>query len=116
MDDKEFADQLLKSLATTPVPAGLESRILADFDRLAAEGRFSGGPAARLKHFAQRWADRLWPGAPVWQPASVLALSLAVGLMAGAFVPSLSSSRSTTTSESTLLADTSSVMDYYKDL
>lgn len=110
MDDKIFADKLMKALPTVAVPSALEARILADFDRIAAR-RSSG-----LKGFVEGWAQRLWPGAPLWQPASVLALSLAIGLMAGAFVPSFNSASTATNSDQTLVADSTSVMDLYKDL
>jgi len=111
MDDKIFAEKLMKALPTMAVPSALEARILADFDRLAA--RRQGG----LMHFVEGWAERLWPGAPLWQPASVLALSLVIGLMAGVFVPSFNSASTTVTnSDQTLVADSTSVMDLYKDL
>ena len=119
LNDALFAGRLFKKLASTPVPAGLEQRILADFDRLAgARGRrpipaFAGG----ARRFAEVWAERLWPGAPLWQPASLLALSLAVGLMAGSFVPSRTASASLSTSSDQLVAaDTGAAMDFYKDL
>jgi hypothetical protein len=108
VDDAVFAAKLLKSLPTTAVSSSLEARILADFDRLAI-GRGEGW-AARL---VARWSDKLWPGAPLWQPASALALSLIIGLAAGAFVPAATSS---TADQSFAVADTSSVMDLYKDL
>ncbi len=71
-----WADALLKELPSVPVPAGLEARILADFDRQAMR---------------PRWADRLrealWPGAPLWRPAGAVALALAVGVLVGSYVP-----------------------------
>jgi hypothetical protein len=82
-DDTGFADAILKRLPTTPVPDGLSARILADFDRVAA-GRHHGGLAALL----HRMGEFVWPGAPAWQPVSVLALSLVLGLTAGVLVPS----------------------------
>jgi len=107
LDNAGFADRLLKALPTTAVSPALEARILADFDRVA---HGHGGMA----RFAARWADRLWPGAPLWQPVAALALSLVIGLAAGTFVPT--STSSTTTDQSFAVADTSSVMDLYKDL
>ena len=59
MDDAQFVHQILTSLPTTAVPAALEARLLADFDRLAAR---SG--------LWRRIGDRLWPGVPAWKPAS----------------------------------------------
>ncbi|MDR3526245.1 MAG: hypothetical protein P4L57_03130 [Rhizomicrobium sp.] len=107
-DDAAFASKFLKALPTQAVPAALEARILADFDRLAL-GRGKGWMA----RFASGWSELLWPGAPLWQPASLLALSLVVGLTAGAFVPS---STAASTDQTYAVADTSSVMDLYKDL
>ena len=89
--DARFADGLFASLPGTSVPPGLEARILADFDSIAA--RRVPGALSRWMH---GWWDAIWPGAPVWKPASVLVLSLAVGLMAGVLVPSSDLSASTT--------------------
>jgi hypothetical protein len=52
----------------------------------------------------RRWRDAVWPGAPVWKPASVLALSLAFGLMAGVLLPASAFTASTTTSSDQQLA------------
>lgn len=90
MDDKAFADAVLKALPTAAVPAALQARILADFDRVAARRRL-GLRTIRVIG----WVERLWPGVPAWQPASVLALSLVLGLTAGAFVPSQAFARQT---------------------
>ena len=108
-DDAVYAAKLLKALPTTAVSSSLEARILGDFDRLVLgqDHRF----APRL---VTRWAERLWPGAPLWQPLSALALSLLIGLAAGTLVPA--STQTTTTEQSYAVADTSSVMDLYKDL
>jgi hypothetical protein len=97
MDDARFVDAILKSLPTMAVPAALEARILADFDHRAGRRRFG---------ILGRVGERLWPGAPAWQPASVLALSLAAGLMVGVFVPSPTTTTTvaTTTTESTAIA------------
>ncbi len=105
-DDAVLVGKLLQALPSAAVSPALEARILADFDRLAF-ARSNGWMA----HFAVRWGELLWPGAPLWQPVSLLALSLVVGLTAGAFVPS-----ATASDQSFAVADTSSVMDLYKDL
>jgi hypothetical protein len=110
-NDAVLADELLRRLPTTAVPAGLEARILADFDRIAA--RCAPGALMRL---ALRWRDRVWPGAPVWQPASLLALSLAVGLIAGALVPAAGVSASTTSDQVFASDDAAPAMDLDKDL
>jgi hypothetical protein len=113
IDDAAFTARIVGRLPTTAVPPALEARILADFDRLAA------GPShGLLWRLAARWRDRLWPGAPVWQPAGLLAASLAIGLLAGALVPasSISTSSSGSTEQTLSAMDTSSPLDLYKDL
>jgi hypothetical protein len=111
--DARFADELFAALRGTPVPSGLEARILADFDRMAA--RHAPGMLSRL---LLRWRDAVWPGAPVWKPASVLAFSLAVGLMAGVLVPSsdLSASTTTTTDQQYAAGDAPPVVTMAGDL
>lgn len=80
-DDARFAQEILKVLPTMAVPAALQARILSDFDHVAARPGKRTGMLVRI-------GERLWPGVPVWQPASVLAFSLVIGLTAGAFLPS----------------------------
>ncbi len=113
IDDAAFTAEMIGRLQTTAVPPALEARILADFDRVAAGRRHSS-----LWRLAAHWRDRLWPGAPVWQPAGLLAASLAIGLLAGALVPasSLSVSSSGSTEQTLSAMDTSSPLDLYKDL
>jgi hypothetical protein len=67
------------------VPSGvLRGRVLADFDRNALRPGLpiAGRARSRLKNVV----DVVWPGAPLWQPACALALSLALGIVAGALV------------------------------
>jgi len=95
--DARFADRALASLPATAVPSALEARILADFDHVAA--RRAPGTLSRIFN---RWRDAVWPSAPVWKPASVLAASLVIGVMAGALVPAsdFASNASTSTTSS----------------
>lgn len=112
LDDKAFAGRLLQSLPTVAVPSALEARLLADFDRIAAARQ-----PGKVKRIAWGWAERLWPGVPAWQPASLLVLSLVIGLTAGAFVPSLNSASAAANSDqSVALSDATFAMDLYKDL
>jgi hypothetical protein len=76
--DAMWLESALKTLPTVPVPAGLEQRILADFDAHAARRRT--GLLARLR-------DAVWPGAPVWRPAFVFGAALVIGLTAGILIP-----------------------------
>ncbi len=110
--DAKFVNDLLRRLPTTAVSSALQSRILADFESAVTKRR----PGALLR-LAQRWRDRVWPGAPVWQPISLLAVSLAIGLMAGTLVPTSTLTSTTTTTDQTLTAvDSTTAMDLYKDL
>jgi hypothetical protein len=72
-------DLALASAATPPVSAGLESRLLADFDRL--QRRWS------LRKSIVSAAHIVWPGAPLWQPAAVFGLALAVGIAVAIVAP-----------------------------
>jgi len=89
LDDTAFAARALAALPDEAPPAVLEARILADFDALARRRRRSFGAA--LRRLARQFADLAWPGVPAWQPASVFALSLLIGLAAGTLVPAASS-------------------------
>lgn len=111
MDDAAFANAILKSLPVTAVPDRLQARLLADFDRVVV--RRKSGLARRL---AQRWGELLWPGAPVWQPVSALALSLVIGLTAGALVPAFAASSASSDQVVAALDTTATVADLDKDL
>jgi hypothetical protein len=115
MEDRAFAEAALKELPSVAVPSALQARILADFDAVAAKHapQASQAPGA-LAQRLRRWRDALWPGAPLWKPASVLALSLLIGLSAGALMPA---STSAAPSEQTLAAlDATPVLDLSGDL
>jgi len=86
--DAAFVSRMMATLPAETVPNTLEARILADFDA-ALERRRNSLRFSAVK-LAERLRDMVWPGAPVWTPASALALSLLIGLAAGAFVPSAS--------------------------
>lgn len=111
VDDKGFADRLANDLPDVAPSAALQARILADFDRLPRRMTW--------RALAEGLANTLWPGAPLWQPAAALGLSLAVGLMAGAFVPAMTTSAVTASTASdpvVMASDTPLVMDLYRDL
>jgi hypothetical protein len=101
-------DRILNRLSTEEIPAGLRARILAAYDEAVtrrASGRFGSIPAA-----LGRFRDAIWPGAPLWQPASAFALSLAIGLAMGLLVPSAVSAHDADPS-ATLLVVTPAVFD-----
>ena len=74
--DEMWASALLKDLPSVPVTPGLQARILADFDRGAAR-----------RGWTSRLAEAVWPGAPLWRPATALAAALALGVLAGSTLP-----------------------------
>jgi hypothetical protein len=76
--DTMWLESALETLPTVPVLAGLERRILADFDSVAARRKAS---------LLVRLRDAVWPGAPVWRPAFVFGAALVLGLTAGILVP-----------------------------
>ncbi len=85
-NDAAFAARVLAGLPDVPAPGTLQARILADFDAVAARRKSSLWNWAL--HPVRSLRDAVWPDAPAWQPASVFALSLLIGLAAGTLVPS----------------------------
>ena len=86
--DAARLNRLLDAAPAPTVPAALERRIMADFERVrrhAEEER----TAARwtVAKALRRIADAVWPGAPVWQPACAFALALLIGTGVAAFAP-----------------------------
>jgi ferric-dicitrate binding protein FerR (iron transport regulator) len=72
-------DQAMARPESVAVSAALENRLLMDFDRMAR-----GWSWHKLARAA---AETVWPGAPVWQPACALGLSLAIGICVAVFAP-----------------------------
>jgi len=72
-------DRALASATPPPVPATLERRLLADFDR--AQQRWS------LRKLINSGAQIVWPGAPLWQPAAVFAVALTFGIALAILAP-----------------------------
>jgi len=107
MDDRAFADAVLGEVPSVAVPPALEARILGDFDAVAAKRRRHG--------VLRRWRDTIWPGAPLWKPASVLALSLLIGLSAGTLLPTASQA-SGASAQTLALLDTTPALDLSGDL
>lgn len=83
--DAAWLDALIERQPTVSIAAELETRILASFDDVTA--RREAGIGAAIARLGGRFRDAIWPGAPAWQPASVLALSLVVGVLAGNYLP-----------------------------
>ncbi|MDE2111605.1 MAG: hypothetical protein KGJ79_10725 [Alphaproteobacteria bacterium] len=110
--DAEFAARLLSSLPGAAVSPALEARILADFDRVAANKR----RGAWIAGLTRGLRDAVWPGAPAWQPAAVFALSLIAGLAAGVFVPSSDVLPGHSAQSQAIGYDTAPALDLAKDL
>jgi hypothetical protein len=72
-------DRLLAAAPAPAVPAALERRILADFDRIASRWTFAKA--------LRRAAEAVWPGAPAWQPAFAFAAALLIGTGVAGFAP-----------------------------
>ena len=80
-EDAEWLDDVLTVMPTVPVTVALQSNILASFDAVIV--RRDAGFAGAVRQLAAT----VWPGAPAWRPAAVLAFSLVVGVMAGTLMP-----------------------------
>ena len=74
--DGMWVDGILGNLPGVAAEPALQARILADFDRVAAR-RWRFG----------RFFDAMWPGVPLWRPATVMAAALAIGIAAGVYIP-----------------------------
>ena len=86
--DALFAARTLAALPAIAPTSALETRILADFDTLTA--RRAVTPWAVAIRTMRGFGDTIWPGVPAWQPASILAISLLIGLAAGSVIPAWS--------------------------
>jgi hypothetical protein len=89
--DAEFAERALARLpAVTPAP-GFEAALLAAYD--GWQSRRPAGPWAAFQGAVHAFADLVWPGAPLWAPASAFAVALLLGVGLGAMLPSLGGGR-----------------------
>jgi hypothetical protein len=86
--DAAILDRTLDRLPTEDIRPALRARVLAAYDEVAA--RRAIGPFGIIIRAIGRTRDMIWPGAPLWQPASALAASLVIGLVLGLLVPSVS--------------------------
>lgn len=77
--DTQRFDALLDTAPTVAPSPELYGRVLAAFDRIAAQ------PSVR--RVVDRVAGIVWPGAPLWQPSAALAVSLVAGLLLGVVSP-----------------------------
>jgi preprotein translocase subunit Sec61beta len=85
--DQAFADRAVKRLPLAAPSPELEAALLAAYDAWNAERR--NGSRAAWKAGLRRFSETIWPGAPVWAPASALAAALLVGAGLGAALPAM---------------------------
>ena len=72
----EFVKRALARLPEPAVPAGLNAGIMAAYDaRPARRGLWAG------------LCEIVWPGAPLWAPASAFGAALLLGVILGAVLP-----------------------------
>lgn len=83
--DRDFVDRALRQLPRATPSSGFEAALLAGYDAWKAERK--KGPWAAIKAGLRRFSETIWPGAPLWVPASALAVALLVGAGVGAALP-----------------------------
>ena len=87
-EDAARLDRLLALAPTPAVPAALERRILADFERVRRHANQQSISARwTFAKFMHRAASSVWPDAPLWQPAAAFGLALLIGTGVAAFAP-----------------------------
>lgn len=84
-DDRVWLDGIVQRQSGIEASPALEARILASFD--AVQAQRNAGVAGAMRQFSALFRDAVWPGVPLWKPATVLGLSLALGLIAGTYLP-----------------------------
>jgi hypothetical protein len=83
--DEAALDEALDSVSAVAIPNRLREQLLAGFERFTEENR--ARVSQRIRRLVASMHELVWPGAPWWQPASVLSLSILVGLSAGLAIP-----------------------------
>jgi hypothetical protein len=83
--DRDFADRAVRRLGQPSVPAGMEAALLAAYDQWNAKRGTSFGSGWKAALVVA--SDVIWPGAPLWAPASALAVALLVGAGLGVALP-----------------------------
>lgn len=87
ISDQAFVERAVKRLPPAAPAPGLEAALLAAYDAWSA--RRPTGRWFAWKAGLRRFSEVIWPGAPVWAPASALAAALLVGAGLGAALPAL---------------------------
>ena len=76
-------DQALDSAPAIEIPDRLREQLMIGFDRFAERGRL----LRRLAIHVSSLRNTVWPGAPWWQPAFALSLSVLIGASLGLAIP-----------------------------
>jgi hypothetical protein len=85
ISDQDFANRALRQLPQPVLSPGFEAALMAAYDAWNAER--ASGPWAAFKAGLRRFSETVWPGAPLWVPASALAAALLVGASLGVALP-----------------------------
>lgn len=83
--DRDFVDRALRRLPLPAPSAGFEAALMAGYDAWNAERK--KGVWAAAKAGLRGFSDMIWPGAPLWVPASALAAALLMGAGLGVVLP-----------------------------
>jgi hypothetical protein len=85
ISDRDFAERALRRLPQPAPSPSFEAALMAAYDAWNAER--ARGPWAAFKAGLRRFSETVWPGAPVWVPATVLAAAMLVGAGLGTALP-----------------------------
>ena len=83
--DRIFVDRALRRLPRSAPSARLEAALMAGYDAWNIERK--KGAWAAVKAGVRGFSETIWPGTPLWVPASALAAALLVGAGLGAALP-----------------------------
>ncbi|HKD47162.1 MAG TPA: hypothetical protein VKB67_05715 [Rhizomicrobium sp.] len=85
--DRIFTDRALAHLSAEFSGADYEAALLAAYD--AWNARRADGHWAALRASLRQISESVWPGAPLWAPASAITFALLLGAGLGVALPSV---------------------------
>jgi hypothetical protein len=83
--DEAALDEALDSVSAVEIPDRLREQLLARFERFTEQDHARA--SRRIARLVASMRELVWPGAPWWQPAFALSLSILVGLSVGLAIP-----------------------------
>ena len=89
--DAEFADRALARLPAVTPASGFEASLLAAYEGWQAKR--PAGPWAAFQGAVRAFGEMVWPGAPLWAPASAFAAALLLGIGLGVMLPGIDGQR-----------------------